>query len=163
EDLVLVTRQMSTLVNAAIPLDEVLAIIEKQNKINAMNSIIYDIRMKVIEGYSFSDSLSNFSNVFNPLYRSMITAGELSGHLGMVLSRLADHIEQTQKVKRKIGQTLIYPIILILMSLGVIIILLSVVVPNIVEQFSLESNALPFSTQVLMTVSNGIKNNILTI
>ncbi|MFW5389559.1 type II secretion system F family protein, partial [Yersinia sp. 2542 StPb PI] len=119
--------------------------------------------MKVIEGYSFSDSLSNFSNVFNPLYRSMITAGELSGHLGMVLSRLADHIEQTQKVKRKIGQTLIYPIILILMSLGVIIILLSVVVPNIVEQFSLESNALPFSTQVLMTVSNGIKNNILTI
>ncbi|MGP2471084.1 type II secretion system F family protein [Yersinia sp. 2540 StPb PI] len=163
EDLVLVTRQMSTLVNAAIPLDEVLAIIEKQNKINAMNSIIYDIRMKVIEGYSFSDSLSNFSNVFNPLYRSMITAGELSGHLGMVLSRLADHIEQTQKVKRKIGQTLIYPIILILMSLGVIIILLSVVVPNIVEQFSLESSALPFSTQVLMTVSNGIKNNILTI
>ncbi|PNM26450.1 type II secretion system protein F [Yersinia enterocolitica] len=163
DDLVLVTRQMSTLVNAAIPLDEVLAIIEKQNKMNVMNSIIYDIRMKIIEGYSFSDSLSNFSNVFNPLYRSMITAGELSGHLGMVLSRLADHIEQAQKVKRKLGQTLIYPIILILMSLSVIIILLSVVVPNIVEQFYLESNALPFSTQVLMTVSNVIKNNILTI
>lgn len=163
DDLVLITRQMSTLVNAAIPLDEVLEVIEKQNKKNIMNGIIRDIRKKVVEGYSLSDSLSHYSNVFNPLYRSMITAGEISGHLGMILSRLADHIEQTQKVKRKLGQTLIYPAILIIVSLGVVIILLSVVVPSIIEQFSFENNELPFSTQTLMAVSNGVKNNISSI
>lgn len=163
DDLVLITRQMSTLVNAAIPLDEVLDIIEKQNKRNIMNGIIRDIRKKVVEGYSLSDALSNYSNVFNPLYRSMITAGEISGHLGMILSRLADHIEQTQKVKRKLGQTLIYPAILIIVSLGVVIILLSAVVPSIIEQFSFENNELPFSTQTLMAVSDGVKNNISSI
>jgi general secretion pathway protein F len=160
-DLVLVTRQMSTLINAAIPLDETLEIIEKQNKKRNMNGLIHDVRKKVIEGYSLSDSLYHFSTVFNALYRSMITAGELSGHLGVVLSRLADHIEQTQKLQRKIVQALVYPAILIFISVGVIMILLSVVIPNIIEGFSFDSQELPLSTRVLMSISYYIKNNAL--
>ncbi|CNH52206.1 type II secretion system F family protein [Yersinia pekkanenii] len=158
-DLVLVTRQMSTLVNAAIPLDESLEIIERQNKKSNINRVIHDVRKKITEGYSFSDSLSYFSTIFNSLYRSMIAAGELSGHLGMVLSRLADHIEQTQRLQKKVVQALIYPTVLIFISIGVIVILLSIVIPNIIEQFSFDINALPVSTRILMNISHCMNNN----
>ncbi|WP_186371497.1 type II secretion system F family protein, partial [Yersinia alsatica] len=91
KDLILITRQMSILVNAAIPLDEVLEIIEKQSVKSNVRDMINEIRKSVIEGHSFSDSLSLYSNVFNILYRSMITAGEvpfmLSSSLLAVLSQ----------------------------------------------------------------------------
>ncbi|CNL08214.1 type II secretion system F family protein [Yersinia aleksiciae] len=162
-DLVLVTRQMSILVNSGIPLDETLNIIERQSKKKHVNAVIHNVRKKVVEGYSLSDSLSYFPRVFNSLYRSMIAAGELSGHLGIVLSQLAEHIEQTQRLQKKIVQALIYPAILIFISVGVIIILLSVVIPNIIESFSFDNQVLPLSTRVIMTVSFFLKNNILLI
>ncbi|MBW5812409.1 type II secretion system F family protein [Yersinia kristensenii] len=162
-DLVLITRQMSILVNASIPLDETLEIIEKQCAKNNVNSVIHEIRKKILEGHSFSDSLSQFPVVFNSLYRSMIAAGELSGHLGLVLSKLADHIEQAYKVRNKIIQALVYPVILILISIGVIIILLSVIIPNIIEQFISYDKVLPLSTRVLMVTSHWVEDNILFI
>ncbi|CNH61931.1 general secretion pathway protein [Yersinia thracica] len=162
-DLILITRQMSILVNASIPLDETLEIIEKQSTKKNVNSVIREIRNKILEGHSFSDSLSQFPVIFNSLYRSMIAAGELSGHLGLVLSKLADHIEQAYKVKNKIIQALVYPAILILISIGVIITLLSVVIPNIIEQFVSYDKILPLSTRVLIVTSHWVKDNILLI
>ncbi|AYD45054.1 type II secretion system F family protein [Yersinia rochesterensis] len=162
-DLILITRQMSILVNASIPLDEALEIIEKQSTKNNVNSVINEIRKKILEGHSFSDSLSQFPVIFNSLYRSMIAAGELSGHLGLVLSKLADHIEQAYKVKNKIAQALVYPAILILISIGVIITLLSVVVPNIIEQFVSYDKVLPLSTRVLIMTTHWLEDNILLI
>ncbi|NIK99580.1 type II secretion system protein F, partial [Yersinia aleksiciae] len=144
-------------------LDETLNIIERQSKKKHVNAVIHNVRKKVVEGYSLSDSLSYFPRVFNSLYRSMIAAGELSGHLGIVLSQLAEHIEQTQRLQKKIVQALIYPAILIFISVGVIIILLSVVIPNIIESFSFDNQVLPLSTRVIMTVSFFLKNNILLI
>ena len=160
KDLVLITRQLSILVNAAIPLDEALALIENQSTKSKVNSVIHNIRKKILEGHSFSDSLSQFPSIFNSLYRSMIAAGELSGHLGLVLSNLADHIDQVQKIKRKIIQTLIYPAILVLISIVVIVILLTLVIPNIIEQFIYYDKALPLSTRVLMITSHWIEDNI---
>ncbi|CFQ33804.1 MULTISPECIES: type II secretion system F family protein [Yersinia] len=162
-DLVLLTRQMSILVSSDIPLDETLKIIEKQSKKRYVSTVIHDVRKKVVEGYSLSDSLSYFPRVFNVLYRSMIAAGELSGHLGLVLSQLAEHIEQTQRLQRKIVQALIYPAILIFISAGVIIILLSVVIPNIIESFSFDNQELPLSTRAIMNISYYLKNNMLLI
>ncbi len=98
-DLVLITRQIATLVNASMPLDEVLDIVGKQNSKSKMIEIIQRIRVNIQEGHSFADALSPFPAVFSPLYKTMVTAGEVSGHLGLVLVRLADHIEQTQKYK----------------------------------------------------------------
>ncbi|CQI95723.1 general secretion pathway protein [Yersinia rohdei] len=162
-ELVLITRQMSILVNAAIPLDEVLEIVEKQHIKGNIHNIIHEIRSKVIEGYSLSDSLSLFPAVFNELYRSMIAAGEVSGHLDLVLSKLAEHIEKTYMIRNKIIQTLIYPCFLVFVSISVIIILLSFVIPNIIEQFSFHEKALPLSTRTLMTVSYWLKDNLLLI
>lgn len=162
-DLVLLTRQMSILVSSDIPLDETLKIIEKQSKKRYVSTVIHDVRKKVVEGYSLSDSLSYFPRVFNVLYRSMIAAGELSGHLGLVLSQLAEHIEQTQRLQRKIVQALIYPAILIFISAGVIIILLSIVIPNIIESFSFDNQELPLSTRTIMNISYYLKNNMLLI
>ncbi|WP_174848550.1 type II secretion system F family protein [Yersinia artesiana] len=162
-DLVLITRQMSILINAAIPLDEALVLIENQHTKSKVDSVIHKIREKILEGHSLSDSLSQFPVVFNSLYRSMIAAGELSGHLGLVLSNLADHIEQVRKVKSKIIQTLIYPAILVSISIGVIVILLTLVIPNIIEQFASYDQALPLSTRALMATSHWVKDNILFI
>lgn len=162
-ELVLITRQMSILVNAAIPLDEVLEIVEKQHIKSNIHNIIHEIRSKVIEGYSLSDSLSLFPAVFNELYRSMIAAGEVSGHLDLVLSKLAEHIEKTYMIRNKIIQTLIYPCFLVFVSISVIIILLSFVIPNVIEQFSFHEKALPLSTRTLMTVSYWLKDNLLLI
>lgn len=162
-DLILITRQMSILVNAAIPLDEVLALIENQSTKRKVDSVIHKIRERILEGHSLSDSLSQFPAIFNSLYRSMIAAGELSGHLGLVLSNLADHIEQARKVKSKITQTLIYPAILVSVSIGVIAILLTLIIPNIIEQFVSYDKVLPLSTRVLMVTSHWIENNILSI
>ncbi|MBE7833211.1 type II secretion system protein F, partial [Yersinia pestis] len=161
--MVLITRQIATLVNASMPLDEVLDIVGKQNSKSKMIEIIQRIRVNIQEGHSFADALSPFPAVFSPLYKTMVTAGEVSGHLGLVLVRLADHIEQTQKIQRKIIQALIYPCVLVLISLSVIIILLTAVVPNIVEQFSFSETALPLSTKVLMILSYSIKENVIFI
>ncbi|QHB33754.1 type II secretion system protein F [Yersinia canariae] len=162
-DLILITRQLSILVNAAIPLNEALELIEKQSEKSHVNSVIHEVRKKILEGYSLSDSLSQFPTVFNSLYRSMIAAGELSGNLSEVLSNLADHIEQVYKIKNKIAQALIYPIILIIISIGLIGILLSVIIPNIIEQFVSYDKTLPLSTRILMVSSYWLEDNILFI
>ncbi|HHL2560530.1 TPA: type II secretion system F family protein [Yersinia enterocolitica] len=163
KDLILITRQMSILINAAIPLDETLALIEDQSAKSKVDSVIHKIRKKILEGHSFSDSLSQFPAIFNSLYRSMVAAGELSGHLGLVLTNLADHIEQVQKVKSKIIQTLIYPAILVSVSIGVIAILLTLIIPNIIEQFVSYDKVLPLSTRILIVTSHWIDENILSI
>ncbi|EOV4166944.1 type II secretion system F family protein [Yersinia enterocolitica] len=162
-DLFLITRQMSILVNAAIPLDEALALIENQSTKSKVDRVIHKIRKRILEGHSLSDSLSQFPAIFNSLYRSMIAAGELSGHLGLVLSNLADHIEQARKVKSKITQTLIYPAILVSVSIGVIAILLTLIIPNIIEQFVSYDKVLPLSTRILMVASHWIEDNIVSI
>ncbi|CNB20546.1 type II secretion system F family protein [Yersinia enterocolitica] len=162
-DLILITRQMSILVNAAIPLDEALALIENQSTKSKVDRVIHKIRKRILEGHSLSDSLSQFPAIFNSLYRSMIAAGELSGHLGIVLSNLADHIEQARKVKSKITQTLIYPAILVSVSIGVIAILLTLIIPNIIEQFVSYDKVLPLSTRILMVASHWIEDNIVSI
>ncbi|CNL13572.1 general secretion pathway protein [Yersinia frederiksenii] len=163
KDLILITRQMSILVNAAIPLDEVLEIIEKQSVKSNVKDMIHEIRKRLIEGHSFSDSLSLYSNVFNILYRSMITAGEVSGHLDIVLEKLADHIEKTYKVQRKIMQALIYPGFLFFISISVVVILLSIVIPSLLEQFTFYEKELPMSTKLLMVFSYWVKDNSLII
>lgn len=163
KELVLITRQMSILINAAIPLDESLALIENQSTNSKVDSIIHKIRKKILEGHSFSDSLSQFPAIFNSLYLSMIAAGELSGHLGLVLTSLANHIEQVRKLKSKLIQTLLYPTILILISIGVTVILLTLIIPNIIEQFVSYDRVLPLSTRVLMVTSHWLEENILSI
>ncbi|WP_265317973.1 type II secretion system F family protein [Yersinia ruckeri] len=152
------TRQLATLISSSIAIDEALDTIANQTDNKSVLNIIFKIKEKITSGHSLSESIMLFPRAFNILYHSMITAGETSGHLGVTLHRLADNIEETQRVKNKLVQSLIYPCALLLVPIGVISILLSVVVPKVLEQFIYMGQELPFSTRLLLSISDFIKN-----
>uniref|UniRef100_UPI0035C6A4EE type II secretion system inner membrane protein GspF n=1 Tax=Serratia quinivorans TaxID=137545 RepID=UPI0035C6A4EE len=157
-DLVLITRQLATLVGAALPLEEALRALAQQCEKPAQARLIQQVRGKVLEGVSLAEALGAYPRAFSPLFRAMIAAGEASGHLAPVLARLADHSEQTQRLKSKLTQALIYPLTLTLVAVGVIAILLTAVVPKVVEQFAHMQQTLPFSTRLLMSGSDAVRH-----
>lgn len=157
-DLALITRQMATLVAAALPLEEALRAVSQQSDKNKLQTLLSAVRSKVLEGHSLADSMAHFPTVFDDLYRAMVAAGEKSGHLDVILNRLADYTEQRQHMKNKLIQALIYPIILTLVAIGVISLLLTAVVPKIVEQFVHMKQTLPLSTRILMGSSDFLRD-----
>lgn len=152
-ELALITRQLATLVQAGLPLEECLKAVSEQCEKPHINSLMLSVRSRVLEGYPFADSLSEYSDMFDDLFCAMVAAGEKSGHLDLILNRLADHMEQRHHMKGKILQALLYPMILSIVSVIVIGVLLSSVVPKVVAQFEHSGTNLPFSTQLLMDIS----------
>jgi len=157
-DLVLLTRQLATLVEAALPLEEALRTLAQQCEKPAHASMIRHIRDRVAEGIPFAEALGVFPRTFSSLFRAMIAAGEASGHLSPVLTRLADQLEQNQQIKSKLLHATVYPLVLTLVAIGVVSILLSVVVPKVVAQFIHMQQTLPLTTQLLMGISDGVRH-----
>lgn len=158
-DLTLLTRQLATLIAAALPVEEALRAVARQTQKNNVKELLYELRSQVAQGYSFSDSMGAFPRVFDNLYRAMVAAGERTGHLDLVLNRLADYTEQRQQIRMKTLQALIYPAVLVVVSVAVIVILLSAVVPQIIAQFVHMGQELPLSTRLLIWLSDGIRDN----
>ena len=156
--LTLVTRQISTLVSSAMPIEESLRAVSQQCDNPKHAAIISGVREKVLEGHSLADAMRKYPRVFDDLYTAMVAAGEKSGHLDEVLERLADYTESKQELKGKIAQALIYPVMLTLVAVSVVGLLLSSVVPKVVEQFVHMKATLPKSTQILMSMSDFVKN-----
>ncbi|HCM9264764.1 TPA: type II secretion system inner membrane protein GspF [Enterobacter hormaechei subsp. hoffmannii] len=155
------TRQLSTLVNAALPLESALKAISKQtedNKLAAMvveiREKVVEIREKVVEGHTLFDAFSQFPRTFDKLYCTLVMAGEKTGHLGDVLEKLAEYNEQRQKMKSKLTQAMVYPITLTVVAIAVISILLVAVVPQVIEQFTHMKQQLPITTRTLIAVSD---------
>lgn len=152
-DLALITRQMATLVQAGIPLEEGLATVAKQSESPRVNGILMAVRAKVLEGHNLADAMAEFPRVFNTLYRSTVAAGESAGHLDAVLEKLADFTEAAQASRQKVQMAMIYPSILFTMAIGVVMLLMVFVVPDVVEVFDTQGATLPWITQVMISSS----------
>ena len=157
-DLALITRQLATLVQSGMPLEECLRAVSEQSEKARIRSMLLAVRSKVTEGYTLADSLADFPHVFDDLFRSMVAAGEKSGHLDAVLERLADYAENRQKMRSKLQQALIYPVVLVVFAIGIVAFLLAAVVPKIVGQFVQMGQTLPQSTQFLLASSEFVQN-----
>ncbi|WP_261816439.1 type II secretion system inner membrane protein GspF [Vibrio gallicus] len=157
-DLALLTRQLSTLVQAGMPLEECLRAVADQSEKARIRSMMVSVRSKVVEGYTLADSMREYPAVFDDLFCSMVAAGEKSGHLDAVLNRLADYAEKRQQLRSKLQQAMIYPIMLTLIAVCVVGFLLATVVPKIVDQFVQMGQGLPASTQFLLNASDFVQH-----
>ncbi|WP_421132878.1 type II secretion system inner membrane protein GspF [Alteromonas sp. A079] len=157
-DLALLTRQLATLVESALPIEEALLAVGEQCEKPRQKNMMMAVRSKVVEGRGLAEALSEFPSVFDDLYRAMVAAGEKSGHLDTVLNRLADYTERRQQTRSQITQAMIYPSLMLFFAMGIVLLLLTVVVPKIVGQFDHMGQDLPGITQFLIAVSTWLQN-----
>jgi general secretion pathway protein F len=157
-DLALLTRQLATLVEAALTIEEALFAVAEQCEKPRHKNMMMAVRSKVVEGYSLAESMAEFPHVFDELFRAMVAAGEKSGHLDTVLNRLADYTEKRQQTRSQITQAMVYPMIMLFFAFGIVILLLTIVVPKIVGQFETMGQELPTITQLLISISEFLRD-----
>ncbi|XOZ34182.1 type II secretion system inner membrane protein GspF [Halomonadaceae bacterium KBTZ08] len=153
-DLALVTRQLATLIQSGIPVEQALSAIANQSEKPRIKSMMLAVRAKVLEGHTLAGSLAEFPSAFPHLYRATVAAGEHAGHMDLVLNRLADYTEARQQSRQKVQLAAIYPVILIFVAIAIVIFLLTYVVPDIIDVFKRSGQELPALTKGLLVVSN---------
>lgn len=153
-ELALMTRQLATLARSGIPLDEATATVARQSIKPKVKKLLLGVRAKILEGHTLADGLRDYPHIFTEMYCATVAAGEQSGHLDVVLERLADYTEQRQQMQQRLKLALIYPVILTVMSILVVSGLLTYVVPEVVKVFSDTGQQLPFLTVALIAVSD---------
>ena len=155
------TRQMATLIKAGIPLAEALGALVEQISNVRMKTAVGEVRTMVNEGSTLADSLARHPRMFDDLYISMVRAGEVAGNLDEVLSRLADFLESAQKLKSKIMGAMIYPIVMLVVGVGIMTVLMVKVIPEITSMFTQSGRTLPLNTRMLIATSKFFGNYIL--
>ncbi|HWT68701.1 MAG TPA: type II secretion system inner membrane protein GspF [Pseudomonas sp.] len=158
-DLALLTLQLSTLVQAGLPLEEALEAVAKQSAKRKVAGLLSAVRSRVMEGHALSTALGRFPKAFPELFRATVAAGERSGHLGDVLEQLAAYTQARQASRQKIQMALVYPLILMLSSVAIVGFLLGYVVPDVVKIFVDSGQALPWLTVALIGISDGLRNH----
>jgi general secretion pathway protein F len=156
-DLALLTRQLSTLVRSGIPLEEALLAVSQQSEKARVRSVIAGVRSRVMEGRTLAEGLAAFPTVFPEIYRATVSAGEQSGHLDAVLERMADYTENRQVLQQKIRNAMIYPVLLTVVCLGIVTLLLTYVVPEVVRVFEASQENLPIMTRILIALSDFLR------
>lgn len=158
KELALITRQFATLLSAGLPIEEVINTVAEQTEKQKTRALMLSVRSKVLEGHALASAMRYFPNAFSDLYCSTIAAGEKSGHLDIILQRLADYTEQQYNMRQKISHALIYPIIMICVAIGITSFLLEYVVPKMIAVYSNTGQTLPTMTKILIRISQDIKN-----
>ncbi len=162
-DLVIFTRQLSTMIDAGLPLVRGLDIIASQHPNQKFKQIIVRVKEDVEAGSTFSDSLAKHPKVFSNLYTQLIKAGETGGVLDVILQRLASYLEKMDSIKRKIKGAMIYPAVVISVAIMVLAIVIIFVVPVFAEMFKDMGTTLPALTQLVVDISFFTRHNILYI
>jgi type II secretory pathway component PulF len=153
KDVVLFTRQLSTLIESGVNILNSLNIVSKQTPNKYLRAILNDVSSRIRNGQSFSDSLSAHSYVFSGLYSSMIHSGEVGGNLEQTLKNLADFVEKEEEFKNSIRASLTYPFFIFVVSVLTIIVLLAFVIPRLIPMFEDMGQILPLPTKVLIGIS----------
>lgn len=156
-DLALVTRQLATLIRAALPIEEALLAASEQNESQRLKSMLLGVRARVLEGHSLAHGLGHFPHIFPEIFRATVAAGEQSGHLDAVLERLADYAENRQQLQQKISLAMLYPIILTCLAIVIVTVLLTYVVPKVVQVFTNVGHQLPGLTRGLIAFSDFLR------
>ncbi len=158
-DLTLATRQLATLLKAALPVEEALNAVSQQTDCKRLRIILLSVRARVLEGRSLAAALGDYASLFSDLYRETVAAGESSGQLDRVLERLADYLEKSRKLQAGVGLALIYPAVVVFFSILVAGALVTYVVPEVTQVFEDFGQELPPLTQGLIALSDFLRHH----
>ena len=159
KDISLMTRQLATLIKANIPLVDSLTAISEQVENPTLREAIADCKNMVNEGSPFYKALSKYPNIFNTIYISMCEAGEMSGTLDVILLRLAEFTESQNELRSKVKSALTYPVVMLVVTMGMLSFLFVFVIPKMVTVFEGFPNAkLPWYTEVVFSFSGIMVN-----
>ncbi len=150
KEMALITRQIATLLSAGLPVEEALTAVGEQTEKPRIKGLILSVRSKVVEGHALASALREHPEAFSELFCATIAAGEKSGHLDKVLLRLAEYTEQQWHTKQKLKTALIYPVMIVLVAIGIVGFLLEYVVPKMIAVYSHMNQALPLMTEILI-------------
>ena len=156
KDIVVFTRQFSTMINAGLPLVQALEILSTQVENKAFGKIIEQVKTDVESGLTYADSLKKHPKIFSELYANMVAAGEAGGILDTILNRLASYIEKAMKLKKKVKGAMVYPAVISTVAVLVIVIIMVFVVPTFSRMFAQLGGTLPLPTRMVMGLSKFI-------
>jgi len=160
KDIVIFTRQFSTMIDAGLPLVQGLNILAEQMENKTFKGILKQITKDVEGGSTLADALGKHPKVFDTLFVNLVAAGEVGGILDTILQRLAAYIEKAEKLKSQIKGAMTYPIVVIAIAIIVIGVIMIFVIPVFQDMFASFGKALPLPTQIVVNLSNFIKGNI---
>jgi type IV pilus assembly protein PilC len=155
------TRQLATLVDAGLPLLRGLRVLEKQERNRTLKDILGELSLSIEGGSTFSEALAQHPKVFNRLFVNMVKAGELGGVLEVVLKRLAEFSEKAQKIKGKVKAAMFYPMAVLIVAVGILLLLMVFVIPRFRDVFNGMDMKLPTFTLIVLGISEAIKDHIL--
>lgn len=153
------TRMFSSMSSAGLPMLQCLNILEDQCENPELKNVVHKVTQSINGGSSLADALTQHPKVFSTLYTNMVAAGEAGGILDGILARLADTLENGERLKRKVKKALTYPVMLIIVGILVVIALMTFVVPTFAAQFAALDAELPAPTQVVMNISDFLRDN----
>jgi type IV pilus assembly protein PilC len=156
KDLQIFTRQLATMIDAGLPLVQCLDVLSNQTPNQAFSKVLFQVKASVEQGSTFSDALKKHPKIFDELYVNLVAAGEVGGILDTILNRLSVYIEKNVKLKAQLKSAMVYPIAILCIAIGVIVVMMTKVIPvfeNMYKQF--EGAKLPAPTQIVMNISKG--------
>ena len=158
-ELMLFTRQLEVLLDATIPYDRAFQLIIPQTENPKFQSILSDIRSRVVEGQSLADAMGEHPEAFPGMYVSMVRSGENGGSLGVIMKRLSEYYEQQDQLRSKLRSALIYPAFMTVFGVAVVAFMVTTVVPKVTQIFESQQAALPLPTRLLMGLSDFVSHN----
>ena len=163
KSLMLFTRQLEVLLDATIPYDKAFQLIIPQTEDHSFQSILSEIRGRLLEGESLANSMEKHPEAFPAMYISMVRSGENGGNLGMIMKRLADYYERQDRLRSQIRSAMIYPAFMTVFGFAVVVFMVTNIVPKITRIFESRDAALPLPTRLLIGLSELLSGNLLVL